>query len=101
MNLEKVDFGYLENQLNERLENLGKWNVDINDEDKYTLKVTLTLPPFVPAIDEESGELWYVCTRKNINLRYKVKENKYLFQSDDKELLEFLFDEYLEVEDNG
>ena len=33
MNLKKVDFGYLENQLNERLENLGKWNVDINDEE--------------------------------------------------------------------
>lgn len=101
MNLKNVDFDYLETQINEQLEYIGKWNVDISDEDKYSLKVTLTLPPFVPAIDEETGELWYVCTRKNINLRYKVKDNEYLFQSDDKELLEFLFDEYLEVEDNG
>lgn len=90
-----------ENMLNDRLPDLGEWEVEINDKDKYTLKVTLTLPPFVPAIDEETGELWYVCTRKNINLRYKVKDNKYLFQSDDKELLELLFDEYSEVEDNG
>ena len=93
MNLKNVDFGYLETQLNEQLEYIGKWNVDISDEDKYSLKVTLTLPPFVPAIDEDTGELWYVCTRKNINLRYMIKNDKYIVQSDDEELLEFLFGE--------
>ena len=84
MDLEKVDG---------QLEHIGKCNVEINDEDKYSLKINIKLPLFVPAIDEDTGELWYVCTRKNINLRYMIKNDKYIVQSDDEELLEFLFGE--------
>lgn len=88
----------LEDKLNEKLPEIGEWEVEINDKDKYDFEVILKLPPFVPAINEETGELWYVCTRENVDLAYVVKDNGYVFYSDDKELLDLLFGE---VMDNG
>lgn len=60
--------------------------VDLND---YTIKVKLTLPPFVPALDDD-GVLWYICTDKNLDVKYTEKDGKYYFVSSDENLLELL-----------
>ena len=66
--------------MNERLEHLGEWEVDVSDKDKYSLNVKLTLPPFVPSLDETTGELWYVCTRKGVDLQYQIRDTHYVFR---------------------
>lgn len=88
---DKLDTGYLQKELNERLEQLGDWKVEVDDKDKYSLNVKLTLPPFVPALDETTGELWYVCTRKGVDLQYQIRDDQYVFRGD-KELIELLFE---------
>ena len=65
--------------------------IEESPDDPYVLKVSLNLPPFVPCLDE-AGELWYVCTRKDIDLRYTIKDDQYIFQSNDLELLELVLD---------
>ena len=88
---------YLENKLNEKLKNIGECKVETSNRDPYTLDVTLTFPPFVPAIDDCTGELWYVCTKEGVDLAFQIKEGKYLFRGDEK-LLEILFDDYVHKE---
>lgn len=72
--------------------------VETDVEDPYNLQVTLHLPPFVPVINEEDGELWYVCTKKDVDLSFTVKDNEVHFSSGDEEVMEFL--DYI-MEENG
>lgn len=87
------DDGYdnLQKNLNEIVP-VGDVKCEVSNEDKYTISVKLTLPPFVPSINKDTGELWYVCTRHNVNLMYTIRDDQYVFASDDGDLLDLICD---------
>lgn len=81
---------YLADKLNELCPiKSAECEVKSDVEDPYKLQVTLRFPPFVPTINEEDGELWYVCT-KDVDLSFTVKDNEVYFCSGDEEVMEFL-----------
>lgn len=86
---DSLDLDYLEESLNETMSGC-EIRIEEDSEDPYKLNVSLSLPYFVPAVDVDTGELWYICTREGVDLKYTIKDDKYIFQSRDKELLEFL-----------
>ena len=63
-------------------------NVNVDDNDKYKLNVTLTLPSFVPFIHEETGELWYSAT--DFDLKWKKEDNTYVFYTNDESIYTLL-----------
>ena len=66
------------------------WKVNVKEDsnDKYNLKVTLTLPSFVPFIHEETGELWYSAT--DFDLKWTEKDDKYVFYTNDENIYNLL-----------
>lgn len=90
---------YLADKLNELCPiKRAECEVEPDVEDPYKLQITLRFPPFVPVINEEDGELWYVCTKKDVDLLFAVKDNEVYFSSGDEEVMEFLG--YI-MEENG
>lgn len=61
-------------------------------EEDYTLhcNVEYIPPDFVPAINHDTGELWFVCSDKDIDLKYTERDDKFVFSSDDEEIIDFL-----------
>ncbi|MBQ6220095.1 MAG: hypothetical protein IJH63_10160 [Methanobrevibacter sp.] len=57
-------------------------------DDPYTLCVDVSLPLFVPSIDETTGELWYHCTKAD--LAYTIRDDGYYFSTDDEDIYNFL-----------
>ena len=89
---------YLADKLNELCPiKRAECKVETDVKDPYNLHITLSFPPFVPTINEEDGELWYVCT-KDVDLSFTVKDNEVYFSSGDEEVMEFL--NYI-MEENG
>lgn len=82
---------YLADKLNELCPiKKAECEVKTDMEDPSKLQLTLRFPPFVPTINEEDGELWYVCTKKDVDLSFTVKDNEVYFMSGDYEIMEFL-----------
>jgi hypothetical protein len=88
---EKINTKYLADTLNDAY-GIERFEVKTDVQDPYNLQVTLRLPLFIPTIREEDNDkdLWYVCTLKNLDLLFKVKNNKIYFNSKDYDILEFL-----------
>ena len=87
------DYSLIEKRLGEVIP-IEDTKVEVKEcsNDPYKLCVNLQLPTFIPFIHEETGELWYQCTRtkEGVYLYYTVKNDYYIFRTNDEDLYNIL-----------
>ena len=100
------DYSLIERGLNEIIP-IEDTRVEVKEHphDPYKLCVTLTLPTFIPVIHEDTGELWYHCTRTKEEdyLMYTIKEDKYIICTNNEDLhniINIIFEEDIIIGDD-